>query len=309
MRLPALISLRNELRRAIDLSVIQIELEKNKENLNILGNNCDMKFGLPINAIAARHSDTIKVLQNDVIEIQTIIDSVESDIQVLASKFFAKNYQTELQYSDAESIRNSRVMNLPDTTCELLKSRINLHSNWKYPALEIGCRDGEWTKHLVSSDPLYIADTHQEFLDTTTNGFSAEYQARLRKYLIDDFKISGLPLNQFNFIFSYNFFNYLSFDSIKQYLAQSIEWLRSGGVMLFTYNNADLPASAGLAEGYFMTYVPQSLLIPLCESMGFEVIATHDSEQNPSISWIEIRKPGALTTVKAHQTLGTIKYR
>ena len=90
---------------------------------------------------------------------------------------------------------------------------------------------------------------------------------------------------------SFNFFNYLSLDTIKQLLKRAMTWLRPGGVVLFTYNNADMSPSAGLSEGYFMTYVPKSLLIPLVESLGYEVIASRDFD--PSTSWIEIKKAGS----------------
>jgi hypothetical protein len=74
---------------------------------------------------------------------------------------------------------------------------------------------------------------------------------------------------------------------------------------MFTYNNADLAASAGLCDSYFMSYVPKSMLVPLAESLGYIVTKTFDFE--PSTSWIELQKPGELKTVKAHQALGEIK--
>ena len=74
---------------------------------------------------------------------------------------------------------------------------------------------------------------------------------------------------------------------------------------MFSYNNGDLPAAAEYAERYYMTYMPKSLLAPMCEMIGFDIVDTHDFE--PALSWIEIKKPGTLITVKAHQVLGTIK--
>ena len=99
----------------------------------------------------------------------------------------------------------------------------------------------------------------------------------------------------------------MSLDTIKQFLLQANEWLRPGGVIMFTYNNADLSASAGMSESYFMTYVPKRMLIPLIESLGFEIISSTDIL--PSTSWIELKKPGTLSTVKAHQTMGEIKFK
>jgi hypothetical protein len=76
--------------------------------------------------------------------------------------------------------------------------------------------------------------------------------------------------------------------------------------MIFTYNNADLPAAAAYAENYFMTYVPESILIPLSESIGFEINYVYNSE--PAYSIMEIRKPGNLKSIKVGQTVGEIKH-
>jgi hypothetical protein len=61
-----------------------------------------------------------------------------------------------------------------------------------------------------------------------------------------------------------------------------------------------------MAEGFFMSYIPKSMLIPLCESLGYEIIA--DEARDRSVSWLELRKPGTLETVKAHQVMGEIKH-
>lgn len=307
MKLHELVLLRNELQKSIDVSVIKQELEKNKTALHSLANLGNEKYRQQIiNCSADLHNEILPSLTNDLNSIQDIVDQVNHEINVITKKFFEKNYQTEYTYVNPGIIRDIRRMAIAEGTDSTLINRIRLYSDWKYPALEIGCRDGEWTKHLVSSDPLYVTDIHQEFLDNTVNQFTPEYQERLRKYLIVDYKINELPIDQFGFIFSYNFFNYLSLDSIKQFLIQSLTWLKPGGVMLFTYNNGDLSVSAGLSESYFMTYVPKSMLLPLVESLGFEVVDAPDF--SPSTSWLEIKKPGTLSTVKAHQVLGEIKY-
>jgi hypothetical protein len=307
MKLHELVKLRNELEKALDLSVIQGELEKNSARLRSLKHYADPEYAESLEAIAQQHSSIIEQALIDSQSIQETVDNINQDINSLAGKFFEESYQLELQYVDPDTIRSTRNINLPEQIEQLLLSRIQLHSNWKYPALEIGCRDGEWTKHLVASDPLYIADVFDEFLHVAVEQFTPVYQGRIRKYLIDNFHIEGLPENQFSFIFSYNFFNYLSLDSIKQYLIQAKAWLRDGGTMLFTYNNADMPAGAGYAENYFMSYVPKSLLVAMCEGLGFTVI--HTQEFDPAIAWIEIKKSGTLNTVKAGQVLGEVKYR
>lgn len=307
MKLHELVRLRNELEKALDLSVIQDELQKNSARLRSLKHFADPEYAESLEVIANQHSAIIEHARIDMQKVQETVDSINQDINSIAGKFFEENYQLELQYIDPTTVRSVRNITLPEQIEQLLISRIQLHSNWKYPALEIGCRDGEWTKHLVASDPLYVADLFEEFLDNAVNQFAPSYRGRVRKYQIEDFHINGLPENQFGFIFSYNFFNYLSLDSIKQYLIQAKSWLRDGGTMLFTYNNADMPSGAGYAETYFMSYVPKSLLVAMCEGLGFTITNTH--EFDPAIAWIEIKKPGTLTTVKASQVLGEIKYR
>lgn len=340
MKLYDLIKLRNDLSLALETAILNQELEKNHARLLNLSLNIDSELSSSIAAIAADHKEISNLYQRDIDRINKVISTVQEKINFLSTNFFAENYQLELNYPDADTIRRTRSMRpggepqkviyieplraqdaeelepvavstIPSTYDEFeqkIKQRINLISNWKYPALEIGCRDGGWTKFLVASDPLYIADVYEEFLSSAVAQFPSLYQGRVRKYLIQDFyNIPQLPENQFGLIFSYNHFNYLSMDSIKQFLIQSTKWLRPGGKIIFTYNNADLPAAAAYAENYFMTYVPKSMLIPLAESLGFETIFSFDVE--PAYSLIEFKKPGQLTSIKASQAVGEIKIK
>lgn len=239
-----------------------------------------------------------------------VLQRINQRIQSEAQKFYTDNYSLELRVESEAvgNIRKIRVLDLsPDIQQDII-SRIQLHTSWKYPALEIGCRDGEWTRHLVAADPLYITDHYRDFLESAGQQFPDEYQRRLRSYLTRDTDLSMLPAGQFGFVFCWNFLNYRSLDTIKEYLKSVKELLRPGGVFMFSYNNADRHEQAGYAEGFWMSYMPKSMLVPLCESLGFEVVQTRDIRgEGTAISWIEIKKPGELKTVKAHQVLGEIK--
>lgn len=318
MKLHELVSFRNTLRDALDLTAILKGIQSNQERLASIIPHVNVYYGQKLTDLSAEHYKVFSYAQQDEDKINSLLAEINNDIEKLTKKFFEDNYQTECMSGDPKFLRQHKVMHMTDESRDVLLGRIHLYSTWKYPALEIGCRDGEWTKELITFDPLYIADNHNEFLDNAISQFTPEYQRRIRQYHIHNFKIYPLdqfghqhkytlPLNQFGFIFSYNYFNYLSLDSIKQFLIQSLELLRPGGTLLFTYNNADMSASAGLTEGYFMTYVPKSMLIPMAESLGFSVIQCFDFQ--PSTSWIELRKSGELTTVKAHQVLGEIKFK
>jgi len=241
-----------------------------------------------------------------------IVDRINQDIQQESQKFYTDNYSLELQV-EAEAvdiIRKVRVMDLSDTLKQNILDRIQFYTTWKYPALEIGCRDGEWTKHMVACDPLYVTDQYRDFLESAMKNFTPEYQQRVRKYLVRDTNFDALPTGQFAFVFCWNFLNYRSLDTIKEYVKAVRDLLRPGGVFMFSYNNGDRHEQAGYAESFWMSYMPKSMLIPMCESLGLEVI--HDVDvrnQGTAVSWLEVRKPGELNTVKAHQALGEIKKR
>jgi SAM-dependent methyltransferase len=306
MKLNELVRLRNQLASALETTALNSELEKNYSRLLNLSNDIDTDLSIGIIDLANEHLAIKNVFERDLTQLQVLLAKIQEKINEQSTQFFAENYQFELKNLDPDTIRRIRNLKKDVEFEQVLLQRINLFSNWQYPALEIGCRDGEWTKYLVASDPLYIADVFEEFLGSAVQQFPQLYQGRVRKYLIKDFyKISNLPKNQFGLIFSYNFFNYLSVDSIKQFLIQASEWLRPGGTMIFTYNNADLPAAAAYAENYFMTYVPESILMLLVESLGFEITYVYNSE--PAYSIMEINKPGTLKSIKVGQTAGEIK--
>jgi len=178
--------------------------------------------------------------------------------------------------------------------------------------MEIGPRQGIYTKHLVGSDPLYLVDVYHETLEEVPKQFTPEYQARLRTYQIGHQKnekgLAELPQEQFGFVFSWNHFNYLPIDEIKKYLFDIFGVLREGGTFMFSYNNGETVMGTIHAEWGGMAYTPKTLLVAICEGHGFEVTASYDFETDDSnISWLEIKKPGTLVTTKAHQSLGLVK--
>jgi SAM-dependent methyltransferase len=270
---------------------------------------------------AIDHQTMLEELVNDIGQVRqrfetnqaqfnSAIDTLNHEIMAEGTKFFSDNYTLELRVeSEATTvIRRVRVMELSTAVNDEILNRIQLYSTWKYPALEIGCRDGEWTPHLVANDPLYIVEHYREFLDSTMSRFNPDYQRRIRPYLIKDQDMSELPQGQMGFVFCWNYLNYRSLDTVKEYLKSVKDLLRPGGTFMFSYNNGDIPECAGYVDNGWMSYIPKSMLIPMCESLGYEIIFTRDIRgEGTSISWVEIRKPGTLETVKAHQVLGKIE--
>jgi SAM-dependent methyltransferase len=308
MNLCQLVTLRNQLQIAYDTRLIKQEIDSNQSRLAELAKNIDNDLSTKILNIATQNENLYTYLDDVSNHVANLLIEIQTQIDQLASKLFSNNYELELTCNSIERVRDVRKIARDEIFELALTQRINLHSNWQYPALEIGCRDGEWTKYLVASDPLYIADSFDEFLVSAVEQFPDIYQGRVRKYkIVENCKIKNLPINQFGLIFSFNYFNYLSLDSIKQYLHQAMDWLRPGGKIVFTYNNADLPSAAAYAENFFMTYVPKGILQPMAESLGFETTFSYDFD--PAFSIIEFKKPGQLKSTKLSQTAGEIKIK
>jgi SAM-dependent methyltransferase len=308
MGLYDLVSLKKSLKDNLTVESTINELLKLQERLT------NIKIQVPvllpeqimyIDYLILHYDKVIELANKPVIEFDIQLQSIEDQIYKITQQLFAGNYNLETQYGSVEFVRNNRRIYINEDVENLIKQRILLYTNWRYPALEIGCRDGEWTQYLVAADPLYIMDRQSEFLESTAKRFTPEYQRRLQQYPLINHNLSSLPQNQFAFVFSWGYFNYVSLDTIKQYLKQFMSILRPGGVVMFSFNDGDTPAGAGMAENFAQTYMPKSLLKPLSESLGFEIVKEFHNGTN--ISWIELKKPGELETTKAHQVMGEIK--
>lgn len=311
MKISELVKLREHLQNVYNTDSIKDSVDLLAGKLSPIGDETeisDYKIQITdlVNNLGQLHNH-LKINQD---HYNIIIENINRAILRESGKFLTENYSLELRVESeaVANIRKVRVLEIGGALEKEIRNRINLHTNWQYPALEIGCRDGEWTQHMVAADPLYITDQYRDFLESAVEGFTPEYRQRIRSYLIRDTNLSALPSGQFGFVLCWNFLNYRSLDTVKEYLKAVKELLRPGGIFMFSYNNGDMHECAGYAEGFWMSYIPKSLLVPMCESLGFKVIYTRESRgDGTAISWIELKKHGTLETVKAHQTLGEIR--
>ena len=188
--------------------------------------------------------------------------------------------------------------------------RISLYINWKYPSLQISSSDVRITNGMMAADPLYLIDWHEKNLNNILSNYTEMYQRRLRPYLVQDKDYSQLPIGQYSCIVSFNFFDYLSLPTIKEHLDQILLLLRPGGIFVFTYSNCEMANSAKLANDRARSWNTYTALSQLAHDMGYKITGNFDVASGDSwcgyISWIEIKRPGALSTIKAHQVLGQI---
>ena len=161
---------------------------------------------------------------------------------------------------------------------------------------------------LFRSDPLYIVDQSKELMHPAVTKFTPEYQRRLRLYEVNDYRdqeaLQQLPDGQFGFVFAYNYFNYRPMEVIDRYLRAVFKKLRPGGVFFMTFNNCDRAHGVALVERSFMCYTPATELIRRAESYGLEVGNQYTGQAD--VSWLELRKPGTITSLRGGQTLAKI---
>lgn len=192
-------------------------------------------------------------------------------------------------------------------TAEFFASRIKIHASWKWPAVEIRPAYGEITDSLIASDPLYLVDTHQDMFKHIKTKWTPEYQRRLRYYVIDEKSrriFNQLPQGQIGLLVAVDYMNFRPMDLIERYLREIFALLRPGGMAVLTYNNCDYPIGVDNFENSYYCYTPGREIKAMCERIGFRIAASFDLENN--VSWLEIQRPGTLSTLRGGQTLGKI---
>lgn len=303
-----------------DLIRYREDLQTKIENLSIgksINQDCLMLENLlghhPPNTTFAKLQQTKDKIQNITnqfnnikVELQDILEEINNTIDTESFKIF--NHSTIEFYSTI----NTHNFVLDNSVNGIVQAQIHKHASHFYPALQFGCvpKSKSLTSDLVANDPLYLCDFSQSNIENVSNQFNEIYNRRLRKYILNDYELHQLPHNQFGFIFSWMVFNYANFVTVSHYLERMIRLLRPGGHFLFSYNNCDLLDSCLVAEAGSMSYVTKRNLIEICKKFGYEIIDLVDVPNSDYhvkyVSWIELRKPGELSTVKRRQVMGAI---
>jgi hypothetical protein len=195
-------------------------------------------------------------------------------------------------------LQNLKKRMIPDTVIP----RIQAYANWHYPGLYMYPSNKHSIDQVVACDPLYLVGS-EKILKSIISDYSEIYQKRLRLY--DN--LDQLPSNQFGFILIWDIFVHLPFSKFKENLTKIFELLRPGGTTLVSYNNCDIFSIAKISENRHIPYASFRKLKELTDQIGFELVySCNAGEHHEIVSWVELRKPGQLTTVKAHQAMAEI---
>ena len=195
-----------------------------------------------------------------------------------------------------------------ETQFNYFVDRVRSYVDWKFPGLQLRPAHGRITDHLKGCDPLYLVDTDKDLFNEVKTMFSKKYQARLRYYTCSDSDnhiMNDLPAGQFGLVVAFDFFNFKPIYIIQRYLESIFKLLRPGGTVIFTYNNCDRYEGVINVENFYACWAPGREVVDICKRIGYEI--TFSCDQFDHISWLEVRKPGELTSTRGGQTLGKIQ--
>ena len=238
-------------------------------------------------------------------------ENVQALIEQHELEYFAESttrYQEGMRFNTPDIILN-RTLPLGPISEKLLRTRLAVHASWQYPGMVIRPAHGTGLENLVALDPVYLVDTHNDLFSPVRSLFTPEYQRRLRYYVIEEYTDKNifwdLPQKQFGLIYAFRYFEFKPWEILQQYLTEVFDLLRPGGTFLFSFNDCDQWTAVGSVEHVFCCYTPGRLIRAHAQEQGYEIVSTYSD--NANTSWMELRRPGVLDSIRGGQALASIQ--
>lgn len=255
--------------------------------------------------------DVLDRLRNLCAEVDALKDRVRDQISRIEPAYFANSYRLydeEMRDHETPEYILQRRLNMDADVYDIILSRVAAVSDWHHPALIIRPGVERFVDQMTAFDPLYIADTDYRLLEPCMGQFTDVYQRRLRTCVINKNKdrdyLQMIPQTQMGFVLCYNFFNFAPFEVLRQYLTEIFDKLKPGGVLAMTYNDCDRAHGVRLTESNFTCYTPGRLVKNLAQTLGYDI--QYEYTNFGDLAWLELRKPGTLTSLRGGQTLAKI---
>jgi hypothetical protein len=270
---------------------------------------------IDINRAKQAYQDLVDRLVSSAIQLAVseknrLVRAVNEEITNLAEKSFVGDEYAKRCDANLRTLSGYED-NTPELSSELLEfvtRRITPYSDWHYPGLHFGCRIRELTARMVASDPLYLVDFNHFQVSPAIDQFGHLYQRRLCPYLYSQAHL--LPTEQFSIVLSWNLFIYATKERLREYLGTIFDLLRPGGVLMFNYNDCGTLSGCIAAASTVLSYLSYDIVKETAESIGYSISYSTNISTNcgeiTNLGWIELKKPGQLSTIKAHQTLGRV---
>jgi hypothetical protein len=309
MKLSTLINYRTQLRN-IDLAPMQKSVQGELSKvLYLINNQSNMndKLARLLSNQSVQVQGSIADFENMFKQFEHKVDEVITQVE---QPYFLQSYnlyENEMNNETLADLKN-RSPNLAPSTVEFYRSRILRYIGWQHPAMIVRPAFETYIADMVSCDPLYLVDLNYELFEPALERYNQLFQSRLRRYTVsertDQEILQNLPDSQFGLILAFNYFNFRPFEVIRRWMTEMLQKLKPGGMLLMTINDCNRDKAVMLVEQNYCCYTPGHLVMQLAETLGFEVVFKWDD--NGPMTWIELKKPGTLTTLRGGQTLAKI---
>lgn len=269
-------------------------------------------------SIDSKHLEILKILAGMDSDLNTFKQGLQQKVNELAIPYYTKS--EDIQKRSLELPRLEKLSRLKDSDLlhnekskELLINAITSHISARYAVCQIQPGYGEITKHIVAGTPMYIVESEDFPSIVNADLFNPVMNRRINWYTMkeqDTDPLAELPQGQIGCVVAIDYFNFKTITTIKIFLRSIYNILRSGGVAIFTYNNCDYPKGIDKVDKMYYCYTTEEEMTRVCNEMGFEIIksvARDYDELDNGISWLEIKKPGELSSIRAAQGLASIE--
>lgn len=175
---------------------------------------------------------------------------------------------------------------------QYVKDRLGNFNDFRHVGLEIGCGRAYWYNHLAALSPLYQVDINWNLFPEIANRFQPLFFEKDRMRFV---KTTGTDLPEVDqgsvdFVFSWNTFNYLPINTIKEYLINIFRVMKDGAYGFISYADGDREDSFQQILNGEWAYNNSDLITNAIRDAGFEPKALFQTGRCGS--WIEFVKPG-----------------
>ena len=269
--------------------------------------------------LTTKHLEILKILEDMDYDLNIFKKDLSSEVKDMEIPYYAKskkNYNTHQRMPRQQKrsqLRESQIL-ANDVSKKMLIDTVQKYVSAEYACCQLTPGYGDITSYMLHGTPLYIVDEDKTTLEEFASTFFNEItQRRTNFYTMDDNDedpLHKLPQGQIGCVVAIDVFNFKTVKVIKKYLASIYTVLRTGGTVIFTFNNCDYPKAIDKVDEMYYCYTTSEDIISICKEVGFEILKLvnrdYDEKEN-GISWFEIKKPGECTTIRAAQGLAEIK--
>lgn len=176
--------------------------------------------------------------------------------------------------------------------------------DWRDSCLLYQMNDFDQTDFL-NFYPLYVVDRYKQDLIIKLSSLTTDAQMRKTRVYDTDEAYDCLPKGAFGMIISRNHFTHASRFMYDMELKFLSSLLKTGGMIMFNFNDVETPEGALLQESKMRSYQTKTELEQHLVDLGLEILEW-TRLQKARTTWVLAKKPGIKTSIKRAEMLGHI---